>query len=535
MVKTASAAYIEMRGRRVPMVAVLSDEAETARQRGGAVHDRLRDRLRQATPDARIPVAVKFVRRPTRAGTDQEADELTSELLESGFDITGRGKVAALIFAKGDREAIERVARSSRVEAVYLDEPVSVVQTSPDEPLQYTEAATAMFPLDLTGATQVIGLVERVPDNGAGQVVRAYSENELFQGGLDNTHDPVACNTTAQCEALWSTTPPAGQAYSACRDQLCVANHATGVAGVMAQVAPGARLFMGNAPGLDPISSAGLDEAFDSLLSAGVSIVNESFQAQFSGVQGVVEDDLARQGIFVTVAAGNSAGEAGTISWACRDSQNALCVGSHGYGLQLSCFSSWENPGVPSGPSDREEPDILAFGGDGSASLGACSGVSAQSVLTAGTASTTDTAHFRGTSMAAPAAAASAALVRECFESVGQQASDLALRAVLMGSALRNSLDYRYSTPFGTDIGGTTDWRDGAGVLGLSAATFKCDPKPGPWVDGGDKTIDLTSGEPVPWDSEEPLPDSPPECPPGGCSGLMAQNIPPGPGDGRLM
>lgn len=70
-----------------------------------------------------------------------------------------------------------------------------------------------------------------------------------------------------------------------------------------------------------------------------------------------------------------------------------------------------------------------------------------------------------------------------------------------MGAAFRNSQDYRYSTPYGTVIGGPTDWRDGAGVFGLGPTTFRCDPVPGIWIDGGDKDIDLTNGEPVPWES----------------------------------
>lgn len=131
--------------------------------------------------------------------------------------------------------------------------------------------------------------------------------------------------------------------------------------------------------------------------------------------------------------------------------------------------------------------------------------------------------NWSGTSLAAPAAAAGAALIREYCESQGNTIGALGLRAVLMASAQRNALDSRYSTPYGTTPEGPSDWKDGAGVLSLNAAEAVCDPRQQDvWAGYKEEPIDLSTGDPMPDDPGYVPPGVPPES--STSSGLSPQD-----------
>jgi len=329
-----------------------------------------------------------------------------------------------------------------------------------------------------------------------------------------------------------------------CLDGHCVSKHSTAVGGVIAAIAPEADLFMANADNMSPVTIGAIEHAYKYLVDEQkVPIVNESFATTRAFVHGIVEDELARsRGLFVTVASGNEA----AYEWgapACRDSTNALCVGAHGAGLQLSCFSNWGNPGPADGSefSDREEPDLLGFGGEGGVDLGCPASIPEEPVRVA-EPGTTGYTTARGTSFSAPAAAASAALLLQyCREMGNWIPSGLWLRSVLMAAAMRNSIqtftpNFRYSTSRLWD-----DWKDGAGILSLGVALTACNPE---LADEGEipiiaseGEIDVNRGEKMPGDGDWKPPLEPPENPRAGADGAIRpfnQHKQPGPDDGRV-
>jgi hypothetical protein len=146
------------------MVVVLEQEERAYRERFGAIHDRLRSRLKRVHGDGLIPIAVKFHRQPDDGATQREADQVEAELLAGGIRVKRRSHVSTLFFAEGVPAAIERLGRSVRVEQIYLDEPVPVVSSDASDLVPYTQADITAWALEppVLGITQQIGYVERI-------------------------------------------------------------------------------------------------------------------------------------------------------------------------------------------------------------------------------------------------------------------------------------------------------------------------------------------------------------------------------------
>jgi subtilisin family serine protease len=520
LVKTPAAAWVELSdGEKLPLLETLARERSALREQLGATHPRLRARLEEVNSTETLAVAVKFFRQTTAEATEAQAVAVEELLERTGIAVKRRSSIAPIIFAAGKASQIAKIARHDWISSIYLDEPAEVELQDASDAAQYTLADTVMWPLGVRGKGQTIGYVEPFPPH-----TETYHQHTVFASN-DVIHAWPGTNCWAQsvCDTLCGTSHfPSG---CDCQNGRCVARHATWVSSVMAQVAPEATLAMANVAGVGPnITLSGLDDAFSWFINrTDATIINESWREYSWGVQGVYENALARShDLLFTVAAGNLNDQL-AYRQACPENPNSLCVGAHGFNLQHACYSNWVNPESSLYPAvDREEPDLLAFGGEGSANNTNCLEVPSEPVRLAGTRGTSWYEMKRGTSYAAPAVAASAALLRQYCESNGVTVKNLGLRALLMLGALRNSTDYRYSTSKGITPAGAYDWKDGAGVLSLGR---HCEPS-----DDGifvETIINTTLGDPSPDPNPDyPLPPFPPQT-------SQAQNVPLHSSDGR--
>ncbi|MEM1030996.1 MAG: S8 family serine peptidase [Myxococcota bacterium] len=188
---------------------------------------------------------------------------------------------------------------------------------------------------------------------------------------------------------------------------------------------------------------------------------------------------------------------------ACPFTLNSICVGSVQVAptsLQRSSFSSFGNPGsdldnnlgqtyTPLPYSDREEPDVMAVGGNG--------GTLPQQVCVANGDASSGFTGNAGTSFAAPVVSSLIALYRQqCEPERGARFGGEYIRAHTRTSAWENIVTAgdpvtrsAYSTPRQPQV----DFEDGAGVV-MADGFVGC---PGP-EDPTDEPIDLTGGTPLP-------------------------------------
>ncbi|MEM9692920.1 MAG: S8 family serine peptidase [Myxococcota bacterium] len=318
-----------------------------------------------------------------------------------------------------------------------------------------------------------------------------------------------ACTSSPNCEDLCDdrssacVTLPSGNGV--CREV-----HGTSVASVVSRVAPGAEIFYANTPALfiadtlegevsifdTACSPAGTVAAYDGFSARDVDLAVQSygcknFDATFFGpdeANGIIEDIFASDGNQASVAgmltfkaAGNDRTVVGRDSstWACTNQMNSLCVGAHNLSNEVTCCSSFRNPGDAAWrqtigrpdefgaprATDREEPDLLLLSGAGRDVVreGQICPPATSFIL----ASTTDgfNVPFSGTSASTPLAAGLAALwLGGCPESLGFRPG-LWLRNWMMFQSLINADGWRYSTP--SEPGGDPDLDhgDGAGIF----------------------------------------------------------------------
>jgi Subtilase family len=269
----------------------------------------------------------------------------------------------------------------------------------------------------------------------------------------------------------------------------------------------------------------GTRSAYAWLAVNGVNNVNESFgcQAPTNGasLEGVVEDWYARRfDMFISKSAGNQ--DSGPSEAACPFSLNSLCVGAaNASATGLSCYSSWTNLNGSGGkPSDREEPDVVAFGGNSRCGDGP--GVDIMS-----RADDTSWITGDGTSYAAPAVVGLAAL---CREASNNTTSALGLRAIFKSAGwARNLADARYS--MGT-LG--NDWRDGGGGLDAQPILDLCAGKTSATGPSGSVIQDDGKLVGSPWKGKDGCDACGQDSPPKVQSVHILSATSPGTNDGRL-
>jgi hypothetical protein len=278
-------------------------------------------------------------------------------------------------------------------------------------------------------------------------------------------------------------------------DAACTAVHDSFVASAVSATTGGTVWGAGAATfyvwnkGSSECTSSNEDNAYAWFVDQGVTTVVRTFGCSTNDV-GKVDDSYAQlpppKSILTSDASGNDTNGCGVKCEACPDTLNSLCVGnSTAGGGSLQSTSVWENPDPTS--SDREEPDLTALG---------------EKVLMAGLGSTIDWEDSyegfgnTGTSFAAPAVAALAALIQEGCKYWNVQGDSVALRALLQTSTYtRNPDGSRYSTQFWLPMSlMPPDQKDGSGAIDAASAMAFCE-------DGGDVntahfggSVDLTQG-----------------------------------------
>ncbi len=154
----------------------------------------------------------------------------------------------------------------------------------------------------------------------------------------------------------------------------------------------------------------------------------------------------------------------------------------------------------------REEPDLTALAGDTYGFSGACAGHSHQTVrvLEVDPNSYSNWDGDTGTSFAAPAVTAMAALAREaCAERWGDPLDARFLRSLLRTAAWGGNPggDWRYSTPLDPNdptILAEKDRKDGAGMLLADGVMEFCTTGGAQGTEGGSGSLDLSEDEDFP-------------------------------------
>ncbi|MEZ4223014.1 MAG: S8/S53 family peptidase [Polyangiaceae bacterium] len=208
-----------------------------------------------------------------------------------------------------------------------------------------------------------------------------------------------------------------------------------------------------------------------------VPTVNESYgclggemctEQVASGWEGITQDFYSRYyGTTIVKAAGNR-DCFGVEDPACPFSLNSICVGSIDSDGDLSCKSSFHNPTHPTS-SDREEPDVVAFGGGRDPG---CNYVASAPCTAIPASGATAWSKSIGTSFAAPVVTSMVSLFKErCQQHFPFPLDQRVMRAHFRTWALLNVEGPAYSTPRPN-----VDLTDGAGVVLADLLALSCVP-----------------------------------------------------------
>ncbi len=411
-----------------------------------------------------------------------------------------------------------------------------------DAPQAFSGIDPAGYALGVTGETQKIGLVDVAARVSTGRQCRVLETHGVWNTPVTYLRPEPAQSCSANSDCI------AACGEGNCVGGKCVDGHGHTTASIIPQIAPKASIYYtsidiySGRPEADLIAQHA--DNFARFKKAEVKIINESYRSPEyrSKWFGVFEDRAARfDDTFITVSAGNNGGVEEGDEPACPFILNALCVGSHTRNLRQSCFSDYRNPGFRDyfpAAKDREEPDILAFGGQrrpvnmkATACASGETSVPLEQVRVASPSSSTAYVGSEGTSYAAPNAAAHASLLQEYCTSQKRPLSALELRALLMAGADRNAERSRYSTLLLSSV--DEKQGDGAGILSIVTAMNACNPRPPsgdfPNLTIVSDTVNTKSGDPMPQAKEEkPRFEVPPEV------HINNQARAPGSADGRL-
>ena len=246
---------------------------------------------------------------------------------------------------------------------------------------------------------------------------------------------------------------------------------------------PKARYYYPNGKGSGGCSAAGLVAAYGWLGANGVTTANQSFSCLAEGIaraadaERTIVDWYARRfNMAISVAAGNM--NSGPNEPACMFTRNATCVGAALLGgTGMACNSSWTNQNAYPNfeRTDREEPDVVAFGGPETANttLPGCPDAAGPKVELAALTGTSDWVQHHGTSFAAPAIASLTALCKQV--SLGVADDETSIRAIMkVAGWFRNPRDFNYSST-SDSFTSQNDWRDGGGGVVASVVKAMCD------------------------------------------------------------
>ncbi|MBX3209164.1 MAG: hypothetical protein KF764_29290 [Labilithrix sp.] len=258
-------------------------------------------------------------------------------------------------------------------------------------------------------------------------------------------------------------------------------------------------------------SAMGIGKVYDFFHGKNVKTVNESFTcSRYSSslggeVDGMVQDSHARMhDVSVFKIAGNY--HPAQVRAACAYTMNSNCVGGINSKDQVSCFSMWENFNAPiidrleePRRTDREEPDVVALAGDARSGDACAPDKATDFVDVMNIDDPNGWLGDIGTSFAAPAMTALAALLKQACSPSGEL-NQKWIRAVLRNAGwARNIADFPYSTP-STNLVTGGDWKDGGGALFASAALAFCGigGDDGPRAAAGNDPGDLSKGKASP-------------------------------------
>jgi hypothetical protein len=450
----------------------------------------------------------------------RDGAELKAQIEALGLTVTSVGNTMPALFATGTISRIRKLATIDRVRTVMSNEALQPEHrahenVTPDaacgllgahDSVQFHKIDAVFNHQHIYGLTkwgseegdrQRIGIFEDAGDN------ILYEAHEALSGAL----------------VEYSNLAPSGGPYL----------HATQVASVISSSHDGQLRGAGNAHFFYPNSGVytnfpsfgwvtasicqteATSAAYHWMHEERVRTVNESYGCLHGSIncfayewaqvrEGVTQDWYSRlNGMTIVKAAGNKFEcqfELDGID-ACPWTLNSICVGSVNSEKDVSCGSAVVNPGTfgPGPRSDREEPDLMALGGEHGAN---CSIPNGDPVCVAGFDQSPPTnsqlwVGAVGTSLAAPAVTSMIALFREMCEPRWEwEFSPVWLRAVTRTASWgHNPAHYAYSTPVPPDK--NKDWMDGAGVLFADALVEFCEPGADPHVGSGSILIDLVN------------------------------------------
>lgn len=500
VVKTpATSVAVRADGSRVAWPSLQLENRRAWRARHGAMTGRLVEQL-STTTDGELSALVAFDPSSEYAA---DPDRRAALLAVEGVEIQRTAQHAPLAAIRGTREALQRVSRLPGVEMADVGDYGRPVEHyfagSPScpslagglDPITFHDIGTDFNAFGNFGEGQLIGLVEASQDDGG--ACGHFRDHQAFTFANFAYRDPPrSCTTDMQCmgpEMICDT----------CVNGYCTGDHATQVAsvisssidfggggGLQARGASHATFVYSNDETSFTCTAAGLISVYDFMIANGVPTTNETFGCEEYTV-GPVEDyyQLTNEELLVVRSAGNDP----IGGRACEGTSNSLCVGSSFEdpfsGHTISCFQSDLNPSM----SDREEPDLVAGGGEDPA----CAPSSSIDVLVADPRVDCCWAGSNGTSFSAPSATAIVALHRERCEPDLGPLSGRQLRATLRTMSYRANPDgeLRYSTPK------QFDYEDGAGLL--TAFTWCGSGAEDGWTVGAqDQSIDLSTGTSMP-------------------------------------
>lgn len=434
------------------------------------------------------PAVVAAARHELTLATESHGHELAADLELAGLEVTKVGSTMSAIFVRGTAHqllsvghpgdpAIDMIMESTslrpelrhHVQAGCFGGDDKSVHADCVDPNVFHHVDQTFNADGLFGRHQKIGVYEDVGDN----TLDRFHESFQFSAG------PVYSGTYSS-NAVDHGTAVASVILGAYRGRRCGASEATlyypndGVPQSFPDLnnPPNGTVTLpavichpdATADAYRWMESHGTPGDFD---NPPLAVVNESFGCIHENIacsyadarteEGVTQDYYARyRGMMIVKAAGNQ-NCADERHEACPFSLNSLCVGGVDSGGNMYASSSTTNPGAhdPAYFEDREEPDLVAYGGqDAPFSQGACA-----ADLTTGNQGWRP---WRGTSFAAPIVSSMVALLRErCERGLGGHFRPQDLRAGFRNAAwFGNPTDTAYSTPRPG-----WDFSDGAGLL----------------------------------------------------------------------
>lgn len=353
------------------------------------------------------------------------------------------------------------------------------------------------------GATRRIAILEP-------GVCRVRADHVMIDAAVSYSHAGVSCVTASDCTAKCGTA----NVPNACIGNRCLDGHGNATTSVVTRFAPDSPIYYpngGSAPN-GPTCSKDLAPAFSYLQANAVRWVNQSFSCSdnpggLSALDGRVQDYYARAYNYVIT---KSAGNDGAGSEACENTWNSICVGSVDAEGEVSCFSSRDNPlRYTSGALDREEPDVMAYGGQLN-----CPSGEVDTLALASPSSTSSVTYSSGTSFAAPTILGMSVLLDEYCAAQNKVLTSVSHRAILRSAGYASNPDgWKYSTPKPS-----TDHVDGGGIAFLDVTKRWCNPTQDPNDEHGlvQGTVRPSAdGTAAPLPSTDPsYPDTPPQSTP---------------------